>query len=59
MEVTTTSVGSGEKLMRNIILDNKLELYGLYVWLRPKLFFFVLNIKLETEIEENEHIFSS
>lgn len=29
-EVTTTSVGSGEKLMRNIILDNKLELYGLY-----------------------------
>jgi ferredoxin len=28
--VTTTSVGSGEKLLRNIILDNKLELYGLY-----------------------------
>ncbi|KAG0569771.1 hypothetical protein M758_6G110600 [Ceratodon purpureus] len=29
-EVTTTSVGSGDKLLRNIILDNKLELYGLY-----------------------------
>ncbi|XP_024394748.1 photosynthetic NDH subunit of subcomplex B 3, chloroplastic [Physcomitrium patens] len=29
-EVTTTSVGSGEKLLRNIILENKLELYGLY-----------------------------
>jgi hypothetical protein len=33
--VTTTSVGSGDKLLRNIILDNKLELYGLYVWCSP------------------------
>jgi hypothetical protein len=30
-EEATTSVVSGEKLLRTIILDNKLELYGLYV----------------------------
>jgi ferredoxin len=29
-EEATTSVVSGEKLLRTIILDNKLELYGLY-----------------------------
>jgi hypothetical protein len=30
-EEAMTSVVSGEKLLRTIILDNKLELYGLYV----------------------------
>lgn len=38
--VDKVSVTSGEKLLRTVMNEQKLELYGLYVWIYP-IFFFV------------------